>query len=395
MRVGDTIETMDSVAFVKTGTNLIFAQDGTDLDFIHHELFHQFYEGRAPLSGELFVNTEGKLEYGAKQWQDYWDRCKATYKKKTTYDIVYEEITCDLCEYAMSGSEKMYNRLNGLFEGDTLETLAEQAREVFEANREATQSGEKSVKPEMRFYMEDTAEEVKDLIAVHNLSADKLESAFGLGGFPMPSIAVTKADMGHEKFGDISLIFDKETINPADRRNKVYSGDAWTPSFPTVEYKISDKKVSNIRRRIDKLVDSDIQREFRLALDPDNMDDMVNRRGGDAVEAYQGNDALRLAFLRDEGIAFEASTNPKTYSHDAEAIELLIEQVPDAVDAMENYAGYDEIMQYEPKVRGVLNSYYQSKIGESIFDKELGFRELDAALRDAVNIRKEGVPGGR
>lgn len=392
VRVGDTIETMDSVAFVKTGTNLIFAQDGTDLDFIHHELFHQFYEGRAPLSGELFVNTEGKLEYGAKQWQDYWDRCKATYKKKTTYDIVYEEITCDLCEYAMSGSEKMYNRLNGLFEGDTLETLAEQAREVFEANREATQSGEKSVKPEMRFYMEDTAEEVKDLIAVHNLSADKLESAFGLGGFPMPSIAVTKADMGHEKFGDISLIFDKETINPADRRNKVYSGDAWTPSFPTVEYKISDKKVSNIRRRIDKLVDSDIQREFRLALDPDNMDDMVNRRGGDAVEAYQGNDALRLAFLRDEGIAFEASTNPKTYSHDAEAIELLIEQVPDAVDAMENYAGYDEIMQYEPKVRGVLNSYYQSKIGESIFDKELGFRELDAALRDAVNIRKEGVP---
>lgn len=392
VRVGDTIETMDSVAFVKTGTNLIFAQDGTDLDFIHHELFHQFYEGRAPLSGELFVNTEGKLEYGAKQWQDYWDRCKATYKKKTTYDIVYEEITCDLCEYAMSGSEKMYNRLNGLFEGDTLETLAEQAREVFEANREATQSGEKSVKPEMRFYMEDTAEEVKDLIAVHNLSADKLESAFGLGGFPMPSIAVTKADMGHEKFGDISLIFDKETINPADRRNKVYSGDAWTPSFPTVEYKIGDKKVSNIRRRIDKLVDSDIQREFRLALDPDNMDDMVNRRGGDAVEAYQGNDALRLAFLRDEGIAFEASTNPKTYSHDAEAIELLIEQVPDAVDAMENYAGYDEIMQYEPKVRGVLNSYYQSKIGESIFDKELGFRELDAALRDAVNIRKEGVP---
>lgn len=392
VRVGDTIETMDSVAFVKPGTNLIFAQDGTDLDYIHHELFHQFYEFRKHGEAKIFNEAERKIDYGSVKWEEHRKRCEAAYKEKYTDDIALEELTCDLCEYAMSGSETMYNRLNGLFEGDTLETLAEQARELFEANREATQSGEKSVKPEMRFYMEDTAEEVKDLIAVHNLSADKLESAFGLGGFPMPSIAVTKADMGHEKFGDISLIFDKETINPADRRNKVYSGDAWTPSFPTVEYKISDKKVSNIRRRIDKLVDSDIQREFRLALDPDNMDDMVNSRGGDAVEAYQGNDALRLAFLRDEGIAFEASTNPKTYSHDAEAIELLIEQVPDAVDAMENYAGYDEIMQYEPKVRGVLNSYYQSKIGESIFDKELGFRELDAALRDAVNIRKEGVP---
>lgn len=383
---------IDRPAFMIPGIKAIFAMDGEDIDFLHHELFHQFLSQDDPKSIILYNDTKRSIDKYSKAFKEYQAKSDISYKTKTPISLLIEEITCDLCEYAMSGSEKMYNRLNGLFEGDTLETLAEQAREVFEANREATQSGEKSVKPEMRFYMEDTAEEVKDLIAVHNLSADKLESAFGLGGFPMPSIAVTKADMGHEKFGDISLIFDKETINPADRRNKVYSGDAWTPSFPTVEYKISDKKVSNIRRRIDKLVDSDIQREFRLALDPDNMDDMVNRRGGDAVEAYQGNDALRLAFLRDEGIAFEASTNPKTYSHDAEAIELLIEQVPDAVDAMENYAGYDEIMQYEPKVRGVLNSYYQSKIGESIFDKELGFRELDAALRDAVNIRKEGVP---
>ena len=383
---------IDRPAFMIPGIKAIFAMDGEDIDFLHHELFHQFLSQDDPKSIILYNDTKRSIDKYSKAFKEYQAKSDISYKTKTPISLLIEEITCDLCEYAMSGSEKMYNRLNGLFEGDTLETLAEQAREVFEANREAAQSGEKSVKPEMRFYMEDTAEEVKDLIAVHNLSADKLESAFGLGGFPMPSIAVTKADMGHEKFGDISLIFDKETINPADRRNKVYSGDAWTPSFPTVEYKISDKKVSNIRRRIDKLVDSDIQREFRLALDPDNMDDMVNRRGGDAVEAYQGNDALRLAFLRDEGIAFEASTNPKTYSHDAEAIELLIEQVPDAVDAMENYAGYDEIMQYEPKVRGVLNSYYQSKIGESIFDKELGFRELDAALRDAVNIRKEGVP---
>ena len=389
---GSESREMDRPAFVIPGVKAVFAMDSIDTDFIYHELFHQFFAENRHGERRYFQEVSTSINDFSDSYDDYSKMCEIAYGADVSNDVIIEEIAADLSEYAMSGSRKMRNRLEGLFMPGKLETLAEQARELFEANREATQSGEKSVKPEMRFYMEDTAEEVKDLIAVHNLSADKLESAFGLGGFPMPSIAVTKADMGHEKFGDISLIFDKETINPADRRNKVYSGDAWTPSFPTVEYKISDKKVSNIRRRIDKLVDSDIQREFRLALDPDNMDDMVNRRGGDAVEAYQGNDALRLAFLRDEGIAFEASTNPKTYSHDAEAIELLIEQVPDAVDAMENYAGYDEIMQYEPKVRGVLNSYYQSKIGESIFDKELGFRELDAALRDAVNIRKEGVP---
>lgn len=318
---------IDRPAFMIPGIKAIFAMDGEDIDFLHHELFHQFLSQDDPKSIILYNDTKRSIDKYSKAFKEYQAKSDISYKTKTPISLLIEEITCDLCEYAMSGSEKMYNRLNGLFEGDTLETLAEQAREVFEANREATQSGEKSVKPEMRFYMEDTAEEVKDLIAVHNLSADKLESAFGLGGFPMPSIAVTKADMGHEKFGDISLIFDKETINPADRRNKVYSGDAWTSSFPAVEYKISDKKASDIRRRIDKLVDSDIQRKFRLALDPGNMDDMVNRRGGDAVEAYQGNDALRLAYLRDEGIAFEADVTDRYDTRDR--LNELFEEHPE------------------------------------------------------------------
>ena len=136
VQVGDTSEIMDSIAFAKTGTNLIFAQDGTELDYIYHELFHKLYGDYAPLTKEIFINTERRLKYESRQWQDYWDRCKAAYGNKTNYDIIYEEITCDLCEYAKSGSEKMYARLNRLFEGEgTLETLAEQAREMFRANR--------------------------------------------------------------------------------------------------------------------------------------------------------------------------------------------------------------------------------------------------------------------
>ena len=61
-------------------------------------------------------------------WDRYYEGCKEQYGNAFTLDVVYEEIASDLSEYAKSGSEKMYNRLNGLFEGDTLETLAEQAR---------------------------------------------------------------------------------------------------------------------------------------------------------------------------------------------------------------------------------------------------------------------------
>jgi len=55
---------------------------------------------------------------------------------------------------------------------------------------------------------------------VHNIYANKISKSLKLGGFPMPSIAVTKADMGHENYGEISLVFDKSTIDPkADQKN--------------------------------------------------------------------------------------------------------------------------------------------------------------------------------
>ncbi len=98
-----------------------------------------------------------------------------------------------------------------------------------------------------------SGEEARELIGVHNLSEESLRKAFELGGFPMPSIAVTKADVGHTSFGDISLVFGKESIDPTDRQNKVYGEDAWTPTFPQVGYKLKEDKTSDIYRRANKV----------------------------------------------------------------------------------------------------------------------------------------------
>jgi hypothetical protein len=84
-------------------------------------------------------------------------------------------------------------------------------------------------------------EESRDLIAVHNLSLRNLKAAIELGGFAMPSIAVVKAEQGHNGFGDVSVVFGNDTIDPkADARNKIYSGDAWTPSMPKIITKTED-----------------------------------------------------------------------------------------------------------------------------------------------------------
>ncbi len=88
-----------------------------------------------------------------------------------------------------------------------------------------------------RFSLKSPVEGTRDLVALHNLTEDKLRSALRLGGFPMPSIAVTRADIPHTNFGDITLVMSRQTVDPrANRRNTVYSADAWTPTFPAIEY---------------------------------------------------------------------------------------------------------------------------------------------------------------
>lgn len=93
-------------------------------------------------------------------------------------------------------------------------------------------------------------EERKNLVALHNLSEEKLMKVLELGGFPMPSIAITRADLGHEQFGDITVIFGRETIDPkVDSRNKVYSRDGYTPTVPKIDYKVNDKVLSKISKK--------------------------------------------------------------------------------------------------------------------------------------------------
>ena len=55
-----------------------------------------------------------------------------------------------------------------------------------------------------KFSLSEPVEEKGNLIAVHNIYTDKLVKSLKLGGFPMPSIAVTKADMGHENYGEFA-----------------------------------------------------------------------------------------------------------------------------------------------------------------------------------------------
>lgn len=95
----------------------------------------------------------------------------------------------------------------------------------------------------------------KNLVAIHNLSEKKLKENLALGGFPAPSIAVTKADIGHNGYGDISVIFGRDTIDPTKSSdNRLYSADAYTSTFPQVDYKLNEDALNRLSEHLNMSV---------------------------------------------------------------------------------------------------------------------------------------------
>ena len=133
---------MDKVAFVIPGTKVIFAMDGVKRHFIHHELFHQFFAVNRHGEKRLLNRVKRYSKKQSEAFNNYIDLCDSSYNGKVKSSLLYEEITADLCEYAMSGSEEMRRRLEGLFAPGVLEKLAEQARGVFDANKTDGRSSE-------------------------------------------------------------------------------------------------------------------------------------------------------------------------------------------------------------------------------------------------------------
>ena len=80
--------------------------------------------------------------------------------------------------------------------------------------------------------------EERNLVAVHSISASSLEKAIDFGGFAVPSIAiVNKNQEFHFDDQPITLVGNKEMIDPYDERNEVYNRDVWSKTFPNKTYK--------------------------------------------------------------------------------------------------------------------------------------------------------------
>ena len=250
--------------------------------------------------------------------------------------------------------------------------------------------------PDIRFSMKAPTEETDRFIALHNMSEEALRGALELGGMAMPSVAMVRAESGHDTYGEISAVFGKNSVSPTDKRNRIFSGDAYTPTFPEIGYKISEKASNRLRDKINGLLDAAgvPQGKLRPSFDQDNGRDKIARWGSFA-EAYKDEDGMQLAFLQDTGRKVVVPMQEKVYTDMAD-LRTLREIARNLPLAKAYEQGNEAVMAMEPQIRQYIRNYAIKKYGLDIADKlypaneALSWSQVDKVIYAARNLERSG-----
>ena len=219
---------------------------------------------------------------------------------------LYDELNATLYGHISSGNMGGLNEiLNTAFYDFSAYT-----KELNELHERFKADNQKKWKEKTRFSLKAPVEETDKLLALHNKDENSILAAIKLGGLPMPSIAIVKARDGHTKYGPISLVFSKDTIDPQlSRANKVYGGDAWTPTAPRVDYPVNSKKASQVEHELHRLA-GDVSVAGGIfgnstALRSMGIDDTSTRSTAELAEKLASTDTVRAAYLADQGKSLE------------------------------------------------------------------------------------------
>lgn len=200
-------------------------------------------------------------------------------------------------------------------------------------------------------------EEDKDLVTTHNISSQNLMNLindFDGAGLPVPSIAIEKADSVHDNFGDVTLLFNKDTIDPQNNsKNNVYSRDAWTSTFPEVEVKIKDEELQKISERV----------HLNEAYLESNM---FNTSDKERIKKNFFNDLnVRKAFLKEQNI----EVTPVAY--DKEPRFPMFTNIGVKKFLRKNNCSFDKLVNDIDFRNKLLNDYYDSCTIKSLANKNI------------------------
>lgn len=246
-----------------------------------------------------------------------------------------------------------------------------------------------------QFSLREPVEQVRDLVAVHGLTEQNLLGALRLGGLPMPSIAVVKAAQGHSKYGPISMVFGRDSIDPkVDPRNKIYGGDAYTPTAPSVEYPVNYDRMRAVEGRISELSKSVADGVFwnSSALQRAGIGEESSMSAEEIADKLARDDSVRAAYLADRGETLEPVMQAKEFNrYGNDALAKLVQKIGVQelahVEADMETGDYQSAREIEDTVRQIIRDSYEEQHRRFLDRKpELKEKRLDHFMDNNVHI---------
>ena len=309
---------------------------------------------------------------------------------------LYDELNATLYGHISSGNMGGLNEiLNTAFYD-----FSAYAKELNELHERFKADNQKKAKEKTRFSLKSPVEETDKLIAVHNKDEASIMAALKLGGLPMPSIAVVKAKAGHSKYGPISLLFNKTTIDPqADSRNKVYGGDAYTPTNPGVEYPVNAKAALAVEGRINELSKKVANGIFasNSALRSHGIEEVSTDSPIKAAEILARDDAVRAAYLEAHGKELKPVYQDKVWDkYGNDTVQTVLDEI--GVQRLAEINANFELGQSvktalgddAERLRDILRDYYRDT-GEALLQRmaqKRGWTQEEIAEKRNARIEK-------
>ena len=309
---------------------------------------------------------------------------------------LYDELNATLYGHISSGNMGGLNEiLNTAFYD-----FSAYAKELNELHERFKADNQKKAKEKTRFSLKSPVEETDKLIAVHNKDEASIMAALKLGGLPMPSIAVVKAKAGHSKYGPISLLFNKTTIDPqADSRNKVYGGDAYTPTNPGVEYPVNAKAALAVEGRINELSKKVANGIFASssALRSHGIEEVSTDSPIKAAEILARDDAVRAAYLEAHGKELKPVYQDKVWDkYGNDTVQTVLDEI--GVQRLAEINANFELGQSvktalgddAERLRDILRDYYRDT-GEALLQRmaqKRGWTQEEIAEKRNARIEK-------
>lgn len=230
---------------------------------------------------------------------------------------------------------------------------------------------EKRLPVKARFSLDEPVEQTQDLMAIHNLDGKKMDSMLQLGAIPSPSVAIVKASQGHTQYGDYTLVFPRQSIDPqADRRNKVYGADAWTPTAANaiVEREVNYEARRAAEQKIAQLANQVAGGTFSsYSVISGRVGEVARMDEAELAKQLARDDAVRAAYLAEQGKDIEPVLKEKVWDSFG---NLALQEYTEKIGAQELAQLYVKLETGERLTAAELETARESIMASWIADHE-------------------------